>query len=152
MVCKRLPVNWFPQMHCKWTAVSAVLKYDYELLSTGISHVMKGMTSSLLKTRQTFRDEGKHKEIRRKRGREREREREREGGGGERRDGESEDMLEIIKDGWGKCYQAEGFCAKSKCFTTEMGETDVNSHWCFLEKAIKKTKQQQQQKNKNKNR
>ena len=47
-----------------------------ELLSTGISHVMKGITSSLLKTRQTLRDEGKHKEIRRKR------ERERGGGGG----------------------------------------------------------------------
>ena len=55
---------------------------------------MKGMTSSLPKTRQTLRDEGKHKEIRRKRGRERERR-----GGGGRRDGESEDMLEIIKDG-----------------------------------------------------
>ena len=34
---------------------------------------MKGITSSLLNTRQTLRDEGKHKEIRRKRGRERER-------------------------------------------------------------------------------
>ena len=56
---------------------------------------MKGITSSLLNTRQTLRDEGKHKEIRRKRGRERERE----GGGRGRRDGESEDMLEIIKDG-----------------------------------------------------
>ena len=53
---------------------------------------MKGITSSLLNTRQTLRDEGKHKEIRRKRGRERER-----GGEGEK-DRESEDMLEI-KDG-----------------------------------------------------
>ena len=142
---KRVPVNWFPQMHCKWTAVSAVLKYDYELLSTGTSYAMKGITSSLLNTRQTWRDEGKHKEIRRKRGREREIYR-----GGGRRDGESEDMLEIIKDAWGKCYQAEGFCAKSNCFTTEMGETNVNSHWCFPEKGIKQTNKQQQQQQKDK--
>ena len=68
---KRLPVNWLPEVHCKWTAVSTVLKYDYELLRTRIiSHVTKGLTSSLLKTRQTLGDECKHKERTKKRGRE----------------------------------------------------------------------------------
>ena len=35
---QRLPVNWLTWVHCKWkvTAVSAVLNYDFDLLSTRI--------------------------------------------------------------------------------------------------------------------
>ena len=95
---------------CISSEQQSVLSWNMiELLSTGISYIMKEITSSLLNTRQTWRDEGKQRDKEK----EREGEREREGGRRGRRDGESEDMLEIIKDRWGKCYQAEGFCIKS---------------------------------------